>query len=233
MIQRHNRQGFTLIELMLAMSFVSLLLLAIAMLTIHMSNIYTKGITIRDVNQAGLAISEDLQRSIAGSIPFNVLPNPAVKPDYKNVDDRGGRLCIGEYSYIWNYGKSLKASPSTAFTTFTDNSPIRFVKVPDRDPSLCEETGTAVVDKARATEMLAGGDRDLVLHSFSIMPAVSDTESGQVLYAIDFVLGTNTEQQIMNGVCKPPSEGVGDENYCSLNRFSIIARAGNLPGGSE
>lgn len=222
-----------MIELMLAMGFVALLLLAIAMLTIFMSNIYNKGITIRDVNQAGLAISEDLQRSIAESIPFNVVPRPSVKLDYMNVDDRGGRLCIGEYSYIWNYGKSLNTSPSTALTTYTDNTPIRFAKVIDRDPSLCEDGGTAIVDKSKATEMLAGGDRNLVLHKFSIAPAASDSESGQVLYAIDFVIGTNTEQQIANDSCKAPSEGVGDENYCSLNRFSIIARAGNLPGGSQ
>lgn len=233
MTRRRNQRGFTMVELMLAMGFVSLLLLAIAMLTIHMGNIYNRGITIRDVNQAGLAISEDLQRSIAGSAPFNVIPRPSVKLDYKNVDDRGGRLCIGEYSYIWNYGKSLTTTPSTALTTFTDNSPIRFAKVVDRDPSLCEDNGTAIVDKSKATEMLAGGDRNLVLHKFSITPAVSDTESGQILYAIDFILGTNTEQQINNDTCKPPSEGVGDENYCSLNQFSIIARAGNLPGGSE
>lgn len=222
-----------MVELMLAMGFVSLLLLAIAMLTIHMSNIYMKGITLRDVNQAGLAVSEDMQRSIAGSAPFNVIPSPDSKLDYKNIEDRGGRLCIGEYSYIWNYGKSLNASPSTAFTTFTDNSPIRFAKVIDRDPSLCEDSGTAIVDKSKATEMLTGGDRNLVLHKFSITPTANDVESGQILYAIDFVLGTNTEQQIINDTCKSPLEGVGDENYCSLNQFSIIARAGNLPGGSE
>jgi len=232
MIQKRNQQGFTIIELMLSMGFVSLLLLAIAMLTIHMSNVYNKGITLKEVNQSGLAISEDLQRSIAGSTPFNATLGQVIKPDYVDKEG-GGRLCMGEYSYIWNYGKSFKTSPSTALTTFTDGSPIRFVKIVDRDPSLCESDRTAIVDKSKATEMLSGGNRDLVLHKFSISPIVSDNESRQEMYAIDFVLGTNTQEQIINDTCKPPAEGVGDENYCSLNRFSIIARAGNLSEGNQ
>lgn len=232
MIQKRSQQGFTIIELMLAMGFVSLLLLAIAMLTIHMSNVYTKGITLRDVNQSGLAVSDDLQRTIASSMPFN-LDTTLTKPDYKYVNDRGGRLCLGEYSYIWNYGTSLKEGGTPLTTYVSDSTPIRFAKVIDRDPSLCESTQTAIVDKSKATEMLSGGDRDLVIHRFSITQTSRDTESGQVLYAIDFILGTNTQEQINNDTCKPPSEGVGDENYCALNQFSIIARAGNLPGGSQ
>lgn len=231
MIPKRNQQGFTIIELMLAMGFVSLLLLAIAMLTIHMSNVYTSGITLKEVNQSGLAVSEDIQRTIASSVPFS-LDTTLPKPNYKYVNDRGGRLCLGEYSYIWNYGKSLETS--TPFTKYeNDTTPIRFIKVLDRDPSLCESDLTDIVVKSKATEMLAGGDRDLVLHKFDITSTASESESGQALYAIDFILGTNTQEQINNDTCKPPSEGVGDENYCALNQFSIIARAGNLPGGSQ
>ena len=48
-----NRRGFTLIELMLAIAFISMLLLAIAAVGIQVGRIYTRGIVLRDVNQAG------------------------------------------------------------------------------------------------------------------------------------------------------------------------------------
>ena len=44
-----NRRGFTLIELMLAIAFISMLLLAIAAVGIQVGRIYTRGIVLRDV----------------------------------------------------------------------------------------------------------------------------------------------------------------------------------------
>lgn len=92
----HNKRGFTLIELMLAMTFVSALLLAIAMTVIQISNVYTRGLTLKEVNQAGRTISTELKRGISQSAPFAV-PGPKYV-----VQPWGGRLCVGQYSYIWN-----------------------------------------------------------------------------------------------------------------------------------
>ena len=52
MIQGYKK-GFTLIELMLAMSFISVLLLSIAMVGIQAGKMYSRGIVLRDVNKAG------------------------------------------------------------------------------------------------------------------------------------------------------------------------------------
>ncbi|HMH70058.1 MAG TPA: prepilin-type N-terminal cleavage/methylation domain-containing protein [Candidatus Saccharimonadales bacterium] len=234
----NKQNGFTLIELMLAMTFIAVLLVAIAMTTIQISNIYSKGITLREVNQAGRAITDDLQRGIASSTPFDVTPredtSPATVGSRYIVRPGGGRLCLGNYSYIWNYGKALVggAGAPAIFNKYTDSSPVRFAKVADARGALCN-TATTNIDRSVAIEMLTSGDRDLVMHAFTIAQTSSDPTTGQAIYAISMLVGTNDRDQLTanDASCKPPSEGVGDETYCSVNQFDIIARAGNRSGG--
>ncbi len=232
-----KKAGFTLIELMLAMTFISFLLVAIAMTTIQIGNIYNKGITLREVNQAGRAVSSELQRSIASSVPFDATPksdnSPGTETSKYVVRDGGGRLCLGRYTYAWNYGKALAggAGAPAVYNKYDDNTPVRFAKVEDAGGALCADVNTQVV-KSKATELLSTGDRDLVLHSFSIAETSNDPSTSQALYAISMVIGTNDRQQLTtdDASCKPPSTGVGDENYCSVNQWDIVARAGNKAG---
>lgn len=244
-MNRDNTKGFTLIELMLAMAFTAFLLVAIALTTLQISNIYNKGITLREVNQAGRAVSDELQRSITSSIPFDVTPKVDASPATDNskyvVRGGGGRLCLGRYTYAWNYGKSIahvSGAPSL-YNFYQDSSgavgdAVRFAKVNDPGGALCDDP-TLNVLRDNATEMLVSGDRDLVLHDFEITNKANDAVTGQALYAITFVIGTNDSEQLVTNdtSCKPPSQGVGQENYCSVNQFDIIARAGNKTGSDK
>lgn len=228
------KDGFTLIELMLSMSFISVLLIAIAMTTIQISHIYTKGITLREVDQAGRTVSDELQRTIAASSPFDVTPkkddSPLTATSKYVVRDGGGRLCLGQYTYVWNYGKALAggAGAPAIFNKYDDGSEVRFAKVSDPGGSLCAKPDLNI-DKTKARDLLTSGDRDLVLHAFTITKTAKDDETNQALYGITMVIGTNDRQQLTtdDASCKPPAEGAGDEAYCSVNQFDIIARAGN------
>lgn len=238
----HDNKGFTLIELMLAMTFIAFLLVAIAMTTIQISAIYNKGITLREVNQAGRAISDELQRSVSASIPFDATPkkdDSSETATSKFVDfDGGGRLCLGQYTYAWNYGRSIAGGSGVPDTlnkySNGDTSIVRFVKVSDPNGALCSST-IATIDRANATEMLASGDRDLVIHDFDVISKANDPVTGQAIYAISMVVGTNDGEQLETNdrSCKPPAGGVGKEDYCSVNQFDIIARAGNKTGSNE
>ncbi len=233
-----DNKGFTLIELMLAMTFISVLLIAIAMTTIQISNIYNKGVTLKEVNQAGRSLSDEFQRSVASAVPFDVTPkvdnSPATATSKYVVRDGGGRLCLGSYTYAWNYGKTIAGGPGapSIFNKYDDGSTVRFAKVSDSNGSLCADPTLPVV-RASASDLLSSGDRDLVVHALTIKKTADDTGVGQALYAISFVIGTNDREQLTSNdaSCKPPSEGTGDEAYCSVNQFDIIARAGNAAGG--
>jgi prepilin-type N-terminal cleavage/methylation domain-containing protein len=240
-----NTKGFTLIELMLAMTFIAVLLVAIALTTIQISNIYTKGITLREVNQVGRSVSEELQRNIASSVPFDVTPkmdNSMTSTSKYVVRGGGGRLCLGRYTYAWNYGSALRggAGAPGIYNEYAnvegskDEQDIRFVKVEDASAALCTNPELDI-DSTKANDLLTSGDRDLVMHKFSITQTAKDDEIGQALYAISMTIGTNDREQLTtnDASCKPPSEGVGDEDYCSVNQFDIIARAGNKSGGGQ
>lgn len=210
---------------MLAMSFVAFLMLAIAMTTIQISNIYTRGITLREVNQAGRVVIDDLQRTVGSSARFDVATN-------YNTQANGGRLCLGSFTYVWNNGSAITSGGSGIYR-YNDagNTPVHFARVNDAGGKLCT-TPTSVVNRAQATELLAVGERDLVLHSFQLTQgAQSATEgAGQGLYSITMVIGTNGGSELItsgNGTCKPPASAAGGQDYCSVNQFNIIVRAGN------
>lgn len=233
-------RGFTLIELMLSMTFISVLLIAIAMTTIQISMTYTKGITLREVDQAGRRVSDELQRSIASTVPMDVTPKVDASPTTATskyvVRDGGGRLCLGRYTYVWNYGKALKGDPGApaVLNVYNDGSEVRFAKTSDPSGALCADP-TMAVPKDSSNDLLTSGDRDLVLHKFTIAKTASDDKIGQALYAISMTIGTNDREQLASNdaSCKPPSEGVGNEAYCSVNQFDIIARAGNKSGEGQ
>ncbi len=225
-------RGFTLIELMLAMSFVSMLLVAIALTVIQIGNIYNQGLTLKDVNQAGRSLTSELQRSIAQIAPFNI--NPGIGSRYI-VQDWGGRLCIGQYSYIWNYGDALKNNDSARLNIYSNsNNQIRFVKAVDPNASYCIESSKKI-DSTTATELLNVGEHDLAIHNFTVSTnnSASDSKTGQQMYSIEFFIGTNDQNALTtsastnNVMCKPPDQPGADPAYCSINQFDIVARAGN------
>lgn len=229
-----KKEGFTLVELMLAMTFIAMLLVAIALTTIQISRIYNKGLTLREVNQAGRVLSDEMQRTIATSAPFDIDQG---SPNSKYiVRPGGGRLCVGQHTYAWNYGSALVGGNGapTIFNEYQGGEPVRFVKVSDPAASLCTDP-TLDIARADATEMLVGGDRNLVVHAFTVTLGSSDIDTGQSIYAISMTIGTNDQKQLTSNdaSCKPPAEGVGNEDYCSVNQFDIIARAGNKSGGDE
>lgn len=237
-MNQDKNTGFTLVELMLAMTFISVLLLAIAMTTIQISNIYNKGITLREVNQAGRAVTTDIGRSIASSIPFDVTPktddSEATAASKYVVRGGGGRLCLGSYSYAWNYGSAItggQGAPSI-FNTYEDGQAVRFVKVSDPNGALCA-TPAAPIVRANAVDLISSGDRNLAVHAFRIVKTAEDASIGQALYAVSMTIGTNDQAQLTtnDASCRPPVEEVGAENYCAVNQFDIVVRAGNRSGG--
>lgn len=231
-----KRRGFTLIELMLAMTFISILLIAIALTILQVVSIYNHGITLKEVGQEGQTLSTDIEQSINGSAPFTVSGSGS---EYI-PQTWGGRLCLGNYSYIWNYGSALQLGilpiPTRNLyvgesTTLTSTSnPIKFVKVVDGGGSYCSSPNSKI-NPASAVELLNVGDHDLAIHSFTITSEQSalDGKTGERLYDITFVIGTDDLAALTadGSTCKAPSVAGSDVAYCSVQQFNVVAAAGN------
>lgn len=234
-------QGFTLIELMLAMGFVSALLLAIAMTIIQIGAIYNQGTTLREINQASRDISEDLRRSISSAGTINIAEDYVLTPNDTNAV--GGRLCLGNYTYIWNYAKAIDANPNdTNLTKYgtppTGEMPI-LIKVPDSEGIYCDKDAGGLVyknirgaDVPLAQELLKLGDHELGVHKLgfiSPIPASATNDSiGQALYSIEFVIGTNKIEALNTdqSACLTADQPNADPLYCNVQKFTLVVRAG-------
>ena len=237
-----SEQGFTIIELLVAMAFVSILLLGIAMTVIQISNNYNKGLTMKAVDQSGRTISADIRQTLSASQPF--------KPDTAFIeiprDDQrgngGGRLCTGRYTYAWNYGSAI-ADNAEVNVYDSPGDTIRFVRVLDNGGQYCAFLGKnkpMPIKKSDATELLSAGDKDLAIQSFAITQLASDSSIGQALYRIVMEIGTNNQDALqqtqsldtIDTSCKPPSDESSLQDFCAVNQFDFTAQAGNKGGSS-
>lgn len=226
-----RRSGFTLIELMLAMTFISFLLLAIALTTIQLSHIYNKGTTLQAVNQAGRAVSASLQRDIAASEPF--LVSDSTHYSGTVAGSKGGRLCLGQISYLWNYGTALDSSTSGSgdlITYATTSTPVRLARVVDPDGMYCKDMSKTQVNNQDATELLGDSAVNLAIQPPFVISQPANLASGviQPLYTLSIVIGTNEQAAIdtSNASCVPPANDKNNWQFCAVNVFNFSARAG-------
>jgi len=240
-VVKQMQKGFTLIELMLAMAFISALLLAIALTILQVGTIYNRGMTLKEVNQASRSVSDDITRSMAGSQAFS-LSNKYL------TTSAGGRLCLGQNTYIWNLGKAFA---NTALGTANDQNlvsydtpagkaPIRFIKIADPAGLYCVKGPDGIlplykniraIDTNAPIEMLKSGDRTLTMHQFKVESGANgyDSATGQQLYNVTFTIGTGDASALTTDrtACLPPGTPNSDFSYCTVQQFSLVTRAGN------
>jgi hypothetical protein len=226
-------EGFTLIELMLAMTFIAALLLAIAMTIIQIGTIYNKGTVLKEINQSGRSIGDDVKRTAAGS------PSIVLATDYV-TNSAGGRLCFGTYSYIWNTAYAIEHGDAnvTKYQSAPTNV-VHLVKVSDIAKIYCAKNSTGVLtyktirtaDTASAQELLPAGDHSLGINQFAL-PAnqtVSDSTTGQSLYNLQYAIGSGSTNAMTSNqlACLAPGQANSDIDYCSVHQFSLVFRAGD------
>lgn len=255
MIQPTNRRdGFTLIELMLAMTFVAILLLTIAMTVVQMGTIYNRGMTLKEVNQSARDVADDLRRTVQATGVFEVGTGTGDTTDYvkfsRAVDGNNvvvsGRLCLGNYTYIWNTATAIETNFADRARFLTSNGAagdtVNFVKVPDSGKKYCaKNTSGALVNKnilyadvASATELLKPGDRTIRVLYFTLSTSATayDATAGQRLYQVSYTLGTGATDTMVRtaGIptaCLGPNEQNSNLAYCNVQQFGIVLRAGN------
>lgn len=98
------KKGFTMIELSLAMLFISIILITIAWLTMHITTVYQKGLAMKAVNATAKELIDDFSRAIAGS-PAHSVQSQCLK--YPSTSEAYS-ICTGDnardFSYQQRYG---------------------------------------------------------------------------------------------------------------------------------
>ena len=233
-------RGFTIIELTLAMAFISVLLLAIVMTSIQAGRIYNRGAVLRSINQAGRDISDTLRRDFlqtnANSIKFESTADEPVISVRNGGEVVSGRFCLGQYSYIWNapdvLNDSTRWSSSGIVKADGAPSPVTFVRVEDANGALCEKSPigaypATIAASARFTNLLKPitvDDVVIAIYDLKVMRITDAAGKPEQLYRIEFTLGTSETSEIDGTSCKPPNDDESNMEFCAINNFDMIVR---------
>lgn len=234
----HQQKGFTLVELTLAVAFLGVLVLLSSAIIVQTINIYNKGVAIKQINQAGRSLAEDISRLTS-------------RGSEVTIADHGlaGYLCVKEsnlwQSYTWN---SIQRGDGTTPTStisdaarrqFTVNSqPVSLVRSNDTVNGLpyCELPQGSNVDipATNVTQILNNQVRIL---SVDIVPS-----SDPALRKIAFWIGTYDSTGAVPSMTPeyvPAAPGVpaywrckggslGD--FCAVSKFETVIYTPNIEG---
>lgn len=190
---KRQRSGFTLTELMLAMAFLSFLLLFIVSATVQYMATYNKGLTYKAINQAGRTIFEEVTRN--------------VRISGANINQmEAGRLCAGGQTYVWNRADETD-------NKYEDDQPIEgIIRVPDSTGELCIDSG-GLPPIPKEEQTIVASDR-VAVQQFSGQSA----DEG-ALYHLTMTLSTSGQNAPTNTngkiECAPDKSG----EFCAFAEF--------------
>lgn len=233
MRQKPFNPGFTVVELMLAIGFISVLLLSVAMVAIQAGKMYNRGIVMRTVNQSGRTISDSLRRDFLQSSATKIVRsnNPVILVR-EGGEVRSGRICLGQYSYVWNGASAIdnpEVRTSGSGVVRSGGQAINLARVVDENATLCQETsGTypSEIDPVRVTHLLrpiTGADVAIAVHHFTAERVVT-TDQSESLYKLSFTLGTSAVAELQDNTCRPPDDDQANFTFCAINNFEMIVR---------
>lgn len=194
-----KQKGFTITELMFAMTFLAVLLLIILGSIIQITRTYNKGITLKRVNQSGRTVGAELQRAIQPTSISSVGNN-------LNID----RLCFGNTSFAWLNSSSGDWAKGLNRYTDDDTQIKGFLKV---NENLCGLNWTKKIPRDKATQLLDDG---LVMQSVQLPPPLPINGK---LVSLRYTISTPSEGLIDAGSC------AGDDDFCALNQFNVTVYA--------
>lgn len=220
------------------MTFIAVLLLTIALTVIQIGTIYNRGLALKEVNQVARDIASDIRRTTPDALELS-----AAEDFVTNA--AGGRICFGNYSYIWNTAKAIQ-STETAVTSLRTryandtNKLVRFVKVSDSSRIYCQKAGGGTfeyrdirtADVAGTQELLEAGEHNLGINKVTLLtpPAsASNAATAQTLFTLTYVIGAGdiTTMNPTQTACLAPGVLGADITYCNVQEFTLVFRVGN------
>jgi len=232
MFRKYSRQsGFTIIELMLSMAFVAFILLFVTLTLVQILRTYNKGVTMKEVSQAGRTITDDISRAMKAQVAGTI----------KTANVSQGVLCVGNTMYYWKplYNGPISApTPTTGAgvdTGIIGNS--MMIRRAHNQNAACTPPAPPITQGTDTYPLLSGQSRVIwadVIASNShlvklrfIIGTYAATENSAIdnrqynnIYTTPYFDATNKI------TCRPGNSG----DFCSFAEFTTVVY---LPNGAE
>lgn len=241
MHQKTKQQGFTIIEITIAMAFIATLLISVMLVGMQLISLYNKGLTIKDVNTVARHTVRDMQDSVAaskssiklvddsGGYSTN-LANASSKGLHYFNSSSGGRLCTGSFTYIWNYQAAFNGynpgAPAgiNGDTQFIRDGavfkPIRFVKVSDERRDLCSYKDSGADGEQNK------GTRIPDSYTSKLQDVFGEGDRNLVLYTFEI---TSPESLVFTTDNQHEAASVNTNMYSSFYTFSLTVGSSLFP----
>ena len=212
---KKSARGFTVIELMFAMTFLAVLLIILLVSVIQITRTYNKGVTLKRVDQSGRNIGQEVQQAIqqAGSTAVYV----------------DGKLCLGDYSFVWSQpATSINGHTVDAIDNKYDDghdTPVGFAKV--KDATLCDSPTATQIPKSQSIELLGDG---LVMRQPTEL--IADQDNNRLL-TFKYTISTPDDGGGVFSFLSPTEDelhctGDSGDEFCALSTFVVTAYAKGL-----
>lgn len=240
--KRITYRGFTIVETMISVAFISLLLIAVGTVSLHIVNTYRRGVAIKMVNEVGRSIGEDFRASISSG-------GVDLERDYFTTSGYGV-LCTGEYTYLWNYARALMDQNNNSIVRYKETSghvggnddQIRMIKILDRSRSYCVNRGddslikngidkpTKTSGDSKVIEIIKPSEGSLMIYDFNVTKGSNSSAANLAIYQLSFSLGTFQYEDIIKGggqcvsySSDPSTSSTKDVDPidCAINRFDV------------
>jgi len=187
--RKQSQAGFTIVELTLAMVFVAFILIFTALTIVQMLRTYDKAISMKQINQAGRTITDDVSRVMRAQLPTTV--------DTSQVS--AGLFCVGTTVYQWN--------PLFPGTPLASSNPVPGNANAISGPAT---TGPMMIKKTRTNQngpctpgevnnpanIVAGSESALLSHRTRVIWADAQSNSGGRLVTLTFIIGTHNRDEV-------------------------------------
>jgi len=207
-----NDHGFTIIELMIAIAILSIILILCTVVLIGISNYYTKGVNISNVQNDNRNIVNQLTSDIKFSGTSMVVPN-------NNPVSYGSTkvyaFCFGDirYSYVLGF------SSGALHTLWRDQMPGEGSCYPlnltKASPSCYGAPSSGCLSGSNGSDLLP---TDMHLADFSVSPATTDGNLYSITVAI--ALGS-TSSYFVPSTAPGPGQGLEISNYNFVCKSTI------------
>ena len=241
-LKNSEERGFTIIELMIATTVFSLILLLSMAGIMQITRLYYRGVTQASTQEAARSIADEFSQSIQFSNSDVYYPTgDDANPTGPSVDVGGepiGFICIGGKRYTFQIDRQLKIdNPDSTIKQTSTGLWVDNPKAADGTPLGCagsvvvaplDLTDSNAVDDSEGLELL---DENMRLTKLSIEPAVATSDS---IWKIDIAVAYGDEdllEVLDNGtpgdtsddrkVCRPSGPGI---EFCAVSEISTTVR---------